>query len=82
MGYERELTDEELDRLLLEALDRLADSVREVQSANELYKQNRPTAELATQRRSTARQSLRDSLEVYHNLREQIEQRYHTGHCI
>jgi signal-transduction protein with cAMP-binding, CBS, and nucleotidyltransferase domain len=76
MPYERELTDEELDQLLSEALDQLADAVRELNTANTLYAQRKPKAELATRRRSLARETLKYSLHTYHALRDQIERRY------
>ncbi len=78
----RPLTDEELDELRSEALDQLADAVRELKEANDLHAQGLPNLELATTRRSIARDALRTSLTVYENLRREIEERYQRANPV
>ena len=82
MANGRQLTDDELEEVSANALNQLADSLREYDTAKRMHAAKRPNQKRSVERFNTAKESLRLSLHVYHGLRDQIEQRYQSGNPV
>jgi len=82
MPFDRELTDVELDQLYQQALDQLADAVREYEDAKRAKESNRPSADLAAKRLALARDAMRLCLTTYHQIRDQIDRSYRAGNPV